>query len=1068
MNLNSRKTTLIAGMYFFLLIGGVPSAFAISPVPVESTQQIVKVRGMVVDQYGEAIIGANILHKGTTNGVITDLDGNFALDVPNGAVLEISFVGYITQTVKVLKSDLKIVLVEDTRSLDEVVVVGYGVLKKKLITGATVQVSGDNLQKLSTTSALSAMQSQTPGVSITQSSGQPGEGFKVNIRGLGTTGTSSPLYVIDGVAGGDINNLNPSDIESIDVLKDAASAAIYGARAANGVILVTTKQGKSGKIQVSYDGYYGVQNVYKMPDLLDAKQYMSVINQVEFNDGISLTDWTSVMTADMYNSIMDGTWKGTNWLDAIRNEDAPMQNHSINMVGGSDISKFSLGVSYSSQEGILGKPVQSDYERTTVRLNSDHVIYKKNNTDVVKFGETLYYNYNTKSGIGIGNQYWNDISNMLRAYPIMPIYGDDGEYFDLADKKSTGLQNYQADAANPIASMVYQRGNNISKNHSLNMSAYLQIQPIKNLIFKSQFGYKFSSSSYRQFTPTYELSSTVLNSSNSVQQTGSQGWSYTFENTLAYKFNISEDHHFDALIGQSMEKSGMGESLGATNYNLLWNDLAHAWLDNTQGVSSTTTVTGSPWDEGSLASFFGRINYDYKERYMVSAVMRTDGSSNFARGHRWGYFPSVSAGWVISEEMFMEKTKAWMDYLKIRASWGQNGNCNIPNFQYLATVSFDDTAGYSFGNNKTTQSTGGYANLLPNEDISWETSEQLDFGFDARLLNSRLNIAFDWYNKKTKDWLVDAPILASYGTGAPYINGGDVENKGVELALGWNDHVSKDFTYGINLNIAHNKNEVTRIANAEGIIHGETNVLSQGTTEMYRAEVGKPIGYFWGYKTGGVFQNQAQIDQWTADEKPTLQTNPQSGDLIFVDTNGDSSIDENDKVEIGNPHPDFTMGLNLNLGYKGFDLSITANGAFGQQIAKSYRKFGDSYKDNYTTDVFNCWHGEGTSNKLPRLTAGNKTNWIEISDIYIEDADYVKIQNITLGYDFKKLFPLMALSQARLFVTAQNLFTITGYSGMDPEIGTSSNDTDYPWASGIDLGFYPSPRTFLVGVNLKF
>jgi TonB-linked SusC/RagA family outer membrane protein len=445
---------------------------------------------------------------------------------------------------------------------------------------------------------------------------------------------------------------------------------------------------------------------------------------------------------------------------------------------------------------------------------------------------------------------------------------------------------------------------------------------------------------------------------------------------------------------------------------------------------------------------------------MATVVMRADGSSNFARGNRWGYFPSVSAGWVITNESFMESTKNWMDFLKLRGSWGQNGNASIDNFQYLATVAFDLTAAYSFGNTKTSQSTGGYAEILPNENIKWETSETLDLGFDSRFLNSRLGLAFSWYDKKTIDWLVRAPVLGSYGTNAPYINGGDVDNKGIEIATNWNDHVGK-VTYGVNFNIAHNKNEVTRIANGEGIIHGDANVLSQGTTEMYRAQVGFPIGYFWGYKTAGVFQNQAQIDG----TKAFLQSKPQPGDLIFVDTNADGKIDTKDKVEIGDPHPDITIGFSFNLGYKGFDLNVASTGAFGQQIAKSYRSFADTKIQNYTTDIFGRWYGEGTSNKLPRLTSGSNANWQEISDIYIENGDYVKIQNVTLGYDFKKLFTKMPFGQARLYVTAQNLYTFTNYSGQDPEVGYGGGQN---WVSGVDLGFYPSPRTFLVGVNIKF
>lgn len=1069
MILNFKKTALLVGVCSAVSLGYVPQSFAASVDGIQAVQQAKQITGVVNDAYGP-VIGANVVEKGTTNGVMTDMDGRFTLTVQPGATLVVSFIGYVTQEVVVGdQTNLVINLKEDTGMLDEVVVVGYGTQKKKLVTGATVQVKGDQLAALNTTSALTAMQSQTPGVSITQTSGQPGEGFKVNIRGLGTVGNYAPLYVIDGVAGGDINSLNPSDIEAIDVLKDAASCAIYGARGANGVILVTTKQGKSGKIQVSYDGYVGWQNAPKLPQLLNAKQYMEVQDMINLNTGGSPIDWQGLLSEDLYNSIMDGSYTGTDWVKLMHNDNAPITNHALNVVGGNEVSKFSLGVSYTNQEGIFGKPVQSQYERTTVRLNSDHVLWKKGDLDVVTLTENLTYNYNTKAGIAIGDQYGNDISNALRQQPITPAYNEDGSLYLYDQMSASGIFQVNPYASNPQALMIYKSGNNISKNHALNMSAALKIQPIKDLVWKSQFNYKMSSSSYRQYTPAFKIndkSADDYQTTDVTTQNASQGWSFSWENTVNYKFSLNQQHNIDVLVGTTLEKWGMGEQMGATNSGGLWSDWDHAWLSNMKSVG-TATATGTPWGEGALASFFGRINYDYKETYMLSVILRYDGSSNFARGNRWGTFPSLSAGWVVTNEKFMESTQSWLDFLKIRASWGQNGNCNVDNFQYLSLVSFGKGAGYAF-NDRTAPSTGSYVTILSNPDISWETSEQLDLGFDARFFNGRLSMAFDWYKKTTKDWLVNAPILGHYGLSSSYINGGDVENKGIEIALGWNDKVGKDFTYGVNWNIAYNKNEVTRIANTEGIIHGKEKILSEGTAEMFRAQVGYPIGYFWGYKTDGVFQNQAEIDAWTAAGKPTMSTSPVPGDLKFVDMNGDGVLNDDDKTNIGNPHPDVTMGLSFNIGYKGFDLSVAGYGAFGHQIAKSWRKFGDSQYDNYTTDVYNSWHGEGTSNTLPRLVPGNTYNYINISDIYIENADYFKVQNITLGYDFKKLFPRMPLTQARLYVTAQNLFTITGYSGMDPEVGASGDESGYSWGSGVDLGFYPSPRTFMVGVNLKF
>lgn len=1047
-------------------------------------QDGVKISGKVVDDQGYPLPGVNVIVAGTTQGTITDMDGNYTLSAPEGAQLQFSFIGFDNQSVAVVagQSVYNVTLEDQATDLNEVVVMGYGVQKKKLVTGATVQVSGENLQKLSTTSALTAMQSQTPGVNIVQSNGQPGEGFKVNIRGLGTVGNSSPLYVIDGVTGGDINNLNPSDIESIDVLKDAASAAIYGARAANGVILVTTKQGKSGKMTVSYDGYIGVQNVYRKPDLLNAQEYMTIQNEVAFNENRSI-DWKSTLGQRTWDMLENG-WTGTNWFDEITNEDASIQNHAFNIAGGNETSKVSIGFSYAQQDGILGSPVESKYERYTARLNSEHVLYKIDDLEVLKFGENLTFYNSKKNGLGQGNQYWNDVRNVLVACPLMPVYNEDGELYSQDDKTAEGW-NLQGSLGNPIIDMIANRGMNESRNYGLNVTAFGELQPIKGLKFRSAFSYRQSSYNYRALTSPYNASVTSKNENYSVQQQSGMGHSYMIENTLSYHFNVAQNA-FDVLVGQSYEDNGIGfnQSTKGTvkegSQLPTLKDWNTAWLSN-MGSAASYDVSGSPYDEGALASYFGRVNWNFQEKYMATFTMRADGSSNFAKGNRWGYFPSVSAGWVMSSESFMSATSSVLDFFKIRGSWGQNGNCAINNFQYVATVAFDKANMYNFGSTQLQSSgalsTGGYTNILPNPDVTWETSEQIDLGFDARLLGSRLAVNFDWYKKTTKDWLIRADGLSTAGTNMPFVNGGDVENTGIEFMLAWNDNIGDDFTYGVTVNFAKNKNEVTRIANAEGIIHGNANVLSQGTDEMFRAEEGQPIGYFWGYKTEGVMQNAADVQAYLnanckGDKLNSIQGEKiQPGDLKFVDNNGDGKIDPTDKTFIGDPNPDCTLGASINLGYKGFDFSVTGTGAFGHQIAKSYRRFADSPYENYTTDIFKRWTGAGTSNELPRLTDGSNPNWQNISDIYIQDADFFKIQNITIGYDFKKLWESSPFQQLRLYFTIQNVATFTGYDGMDPEIGYGSTDAegaDAGWCKGIDLGTYPMPRTVMGGVNIKF
>ena len=1032
------------------------------------------VTGTVTDgASGDPVPFASIVVKGTSNWTTTDLDGKYAVAAPANGILSVEILGYVSQEVSVDgRSVVNIVLDPDLDQLSESVVIGYGVQQKKLLTGSTIQVKGDDLAKLNTTTALGALQSQSPGVTITQSSGQPGEGFKVNIRGMGTIGDSEPLYVIDGVAGGSLSALNPADIESIDVLKDAASAAIYGARAANGVILVTTKQGKEGRSVLSYDAYYGKQYISKMPDLLNAQEYMDALDLMFKNEGVALTDWASVLPSSLYQSIKNGSWKGTNWMEEAYNKGAPTMNHAINLTGGTADHKYSIGLSYTAQEGILGynkiKPVNADFQRYTFRVNTDNVVIRNDDFAILRIGETMNFNHSSNSGIADDvDIYWNSVHNILRATPILPAYTYDekGNVTGFYDQDARAAEGWNFDAsstssANPLAYDYYtSRGLQKSASFTLQASAFAELQPVKNLKFKTQFGYMMSAGSSRSYNMIYAINTKVFNDFDQVSQSMSTNQRITWENTLSYSFSKAL-HNVDAVVGQSLEKWGMGEQISGKGTNSIFpNDFERAYLSNTKPTQlSEVSVSGKPRTQGGLASFFGRINYNFDSRYLFSATVRADGSSNFARGHRWGVFPSVSAGWVVSSEPWMANTQDWLSFLKLRASWGQNGNASISNFQYLSTIVLDTNASYAF-DSEDAFATGAVGDVLANPDVSWETSQQLDLGVDARFFGSRLGVSIDGYIKDTKDWLVRAPIASVYGLNAPYINGGDIRNKGLEFTVDWSKNTG-EFTYGVNFNGAFNKNEVTRIANAEGIIHGDEDILSEGTTEMYRAQVGYPIGFFYGYKTAGVFQNQAEVDA-----AKVKYENSKPGDLIFVDTNGDGVINEEDRTMIGDPNPHFTTGLNFWMAWKGFDFNVSGYGAFGQQIAKSYRSFADSQRDNFTKDVFQTWQGEGTSNRLPILTYGSNRNWQNISDIYIENGDYFKISNVTVGYDFRRVLNFKHVSKCRLYFAAQNVFTFTKYSGMDPEMGKGTDDD---WVSGIDVGFYPSARVFLLGVNLQF
>ena len=1022
------------------------------------------VTGKVVSSTdNEPLIGATVQVEGTSTGTITDMEGDFNIEANTGQTLVVSYIGYITQKVKVDgASNYNITLDEDRASLDEVVVIGYGVQKKKLVTGATVQVKGEDIAKLNTTNPLQAMQGQTPGMTIISESGQPGEGLKVNIRGLGTTGNSGPLYIIDGVRG-DIATVNPADIESIDVLKDAASAAIYGSQSANGVVLVTTKNGKEGRAVVSFDGYWGWQSAPRKVEMLNAKQYMTIMDEQNINSGGAAYDWYA-MNADgsmKYASIFDkdGNLYDTDWVDQMFKDNAQTYSANLSISGGGQKGNYVMSLGYMNQEGIVGGKDVSNYSRYNFRVNSEYQVIDK----FLKVGEQVSFIYYKKNGIGVGNAYNNTLRAAFGTSPLSPVYSDNGRYG--SPYNDTTDSDWLNSDGNPYGVMMT-TNNNKTQNMTVSANVYAEMEFIKNLKFRSTLGVKYDSNNYRSFSPLYHFSIySYQDTRTGVSQSASDGFGITWTNTLNYQFDIKE-HHFDAMIGYETYRTE-GQSIYGSNGSLRdgFDTWSYAYLSNGTAMNKEEglSVSGSPWDEERMVSYFARLGWNWKETYLLNATVRRDGSSRFAKGHRFGTFPSVSAGWVLTNEKFMEPVTKVMDYFKLRVSWGQVGNQNIGNYMYLAPMAFNNYY-YNFGTTLGSDADqwGAVPTRLGNEDITWETSEQFDAGFDARFLNQRLNVNFDFYIKTTKDWLVQPPVLATVGTGAPYINGGDVKNTGVELALSWNDRIGKDFRYNVNVNGAYNKNKVGNIPNEDGIIHGATgSVLYDNSGEFYRASNGEPIGYFWGYKTAGIFQNQQEINNWIAAGNGVLQDDVKPGDVKYYDINHDGVIDEHDKVNLGNGMPDFTYGFSLGFDWKGFDFSLQANGQAGNKIVQSLRNHA-SVKANYTTAILGRWTGEGTSNTLPRVTNTN-VNW-QFSDLFIQDGDFLRISNITLGYDFSKLLHCKYISQCRLYAQVQNAFTFTKYDGMDPEIGYGNSG----WVAGIDYGYYPRPRTFLFGVNLKF
>ncbi len=994
------------------------------------------------------VANASVVVKGSQTSTIANEAGKFTISAANGDVLVITSVGFVPKEVKVTSNDLKIQLQDAESQLENVVVIGYGVQKKKLVTGANLQVKGEDIQKQNTTTALQALQGQAAGVQLTSYSGQPGSGMNVVIRGKGTVGNFSPLYIVDGVQTGDISYLNPADIASIDILKDAASAAIYGSQAANGVILVTTRTGKiNQKPQVTLDAFYGLQQAPRKTALLDAKEYAMIINEAAVNSGKA-----PYFSDDVVNNLP----VNTNWLDQMFKSNVPTQNYVLGVQGGGANSIYSLSLGYTSQGGIVGGSDMSYFDRYNFRINSEHNLYE----NYVKIGEHLTFNYQNNHGILVDGLYNNTLRSAFTTSPFLPMYDTDGSYYS-SDKKGwypgKPDQSWNNGEANPYAVMDYTTRNRNS-NQGLFGDVYLQVEPVKGLKYRSSIGINYYSNQSHGYTPVYHLSIYSFNDTAKVSQAMGNGRTIQFDNQLSYDFNIKDDHHFSIMAGSSSLKKKTVDMRGS-NWDLRVADLRHAYLSVAQNVNRGApymSLGGGP-TESALLSYFGRLQYDFQEKYILNLTFRADGSSNFAPDNRWGYFPSVSAGWVLTRENFMQGIQ-WLNFLKLRGTWGQVGNQNVVPYQFLSPISFSNTS-YIFGPVEGANTQGAYPNRIANPNVKWETSEQTNIGFDATLFQ-RLSVVFDYYVKQTKDWLITVPILATGGADAPLINGGDVKNTGVELALNYSNNIGKNFRYSIGVNGAYNKNRIGNIPTNDHVLHGNTNVLFNNAGEFYRAANGEPVGYFWGYKTDGIFQTAEEVLAYKGKTGAPIQPNAKPGDVRYQDLNGDGVIDANDKTNIGDPNPDFTYGFNISLGYKGFDFQVQASGVSGNQLVQSYR--GPGGFANYTTEILQRWHGPGTSNRIPRVTEDG-ANYAQFSDLYIYSGNYLRINNITLGYDFSALLKKSYLSRLRLYASVQNAFTITRYKGMDPEVGYNEG-----FSSGVDLGYYPRPRTFMAGANIRF
>lgn len=989
---------------------------------------------------GQPLPGVSVAVEGTTMGTMTNTDGSYSITVPENATLVFSFVGMVSKELVVTESTtIDIVLEPDIAAIDEIVVIGYGTQRKSLVTGAIAKVDGGELTRTSDMRVTQALQGKTAGVVITNNSGQPGSQVSMRIRGIGTNADAEPLYIVDGLpmSGGGLDFLNSNDIASIEVLKDAASSAIYGARGANGVVLITTKSGtKNTDMSITYEGYYGIQNPWKKVSLLDADEYVMLTNEAAINGGLS---------PKFSESDIEGFTSDTDWQDQMFNYNAPKQNHYLSFNGGSENIAYSSSMNYFEQDGIVAKG-KSNFKKISYRLNVT------GDFGFTRVGGNINLTNITSKGIDANNYYGLGLGQAINMPPIIPVKFSDGSW---ATPESFGLGLQEI--TNPVAMLSYH--NSKTRTNKIVGSVFNEFdfghfsELLDGLTFRTTFGGEYALVNNDTYTPDYYLDALHFTVTDRASKNMDIWSRWNFENILTYNKSFGMSN-LTAMAGMTAFKD-MFENLYGSKADLIFDDFEHSYIDNATDPESTDA--GGGFSEHTVASVFGRINYDLMDKYMLSATLRRDGSSRFGSENKYGYFPSASVGWVISREDFMSDFSNYLDVLKLRASWGQNGSESIGDFGYTSIIGNQNI--YYFGSNKV-QYNGTQPLRIANPSLKWETSEQSNVGIDFTAFQGSLSFTADYYIKTTKDWLVTAPIPLLVGNSAPVINGGSVRNSGVEAMISYKRQLGGLFL-SASINGAFNKNEVLEIRNSEQRLQGGDGGFGQ--SGVLFAEVGTPMGVFYGVKTDGIFQNQAEVNAYVDNEGGLIQPNAVPGDIRFIDENGDGIISDADRVQIGNPFPDFTGGLNLSAEYLGFDFNMFIYAALGQEIYDATRRY-DLNGTNYRSDWLNRWTGEGTSDKYPRVTfTDNNLNMKTVSDFFVFDGSFVRMRNISIGYSLPSIATdFLNINKLRVYVSSENLFTLTSYPGYDPEIGGGV------FSNSIDQGIYPQPRTFLTGINITF
>ena len=1044
-----------------------------------------QVKGTVKDSAGEPVIGAAVMVEGTSIGTTVDLDGNFVLyeDLSSDAVLVVTSIGYKTVRVPVGGGTVNVILEEDSELLDEVVMIGYGVQKKAVVSAAISTVGDEMLDKVAAVRVDDALKGLTPGVNVTSTSGQPGAGSQIRIRGIGTINDANPLYVVDGMAiNGGIDYLAPSDIERIDILKDAASCAVYGTRGANGVILVTTKKGSKDKVSVTYDFQYGMSSPWRQREVLNATEYAVMMNEAAINDG------NAPVYADPYSF-----GEGTDWQKELFNWNAPQQTHQLTISGTSGKNQYFVSAGYYSQEGIVGGDFdRSNYERFTVRVNDSYSVFdatqERTWLNRMNLNINASYSRTFTRGISTNSEFGSPLGSAASLSPLLNVYVDPADeqavidryyYNDAAhaiDEATGELLNPNwsdfnlirdpkngrlftvpgtefQEMVNPLADLSLPgTRNNYDR---LVGGAELEFQLYDGLIFRSSVNVDFSVGGSDGWTPNYYLSSTRHQGYSSVWGSMNRGLIWQVENTLTYTKTFAEKHNLTVMAGQSASAE-QGRNINASRMYLTEEDPNKANMGFATSQREDNDGGGSLYADYRLSSLFARASYDYDNRYMVQATVRRDGSSRFGPGRRFAIFPSASAAWNIKNESFMQDVAPWLSNLKLRASWGINGNDRLGNFMFAAQTAAGNN--YVFGSGALGNETiinGVKTTVTPNELLEWERSNQTDVGLDLGFFGNALQFTADYFFKRTDGMLIEMPVPTYLGESKPWGNVGSMSNTGVELDLSYRYSIG-DFNFSLGANATYIKTLLINAGNESGILD-RGSVHQMGT--IIRGENGQPFPYFFGYKTDGVFQNWGEVYAYTNAEGNLIQPDAQPGDFRYQDLNGDGAITaEGDRTNLGKCVPSWTYGINASIDWKGIDFSMVWQGVAGNKIFDATRRT-DIPTMNQPKYVLNRWTGEGSTNEYPRFTVTDPNqNWSKASDFFIKDASYLRLKNVTLGYTLPaKWTNKVFVKKLRVYASCENALTFTKYDGFDPEIA------DY-----VDRGIYPQARTVQFGANITF